>query len=135
MSDRNTTAVAYTYHQNYAILAVNGAFVQATKEEVCIAFFTERIIPEARGGKTLPKEHVREMRVEVRIPVTEAWVVTAQIQGLIRGVMKATDGRGAAFNAPPLGDDMAYSENSFQDLLTEDEKGDLARNEGEDGEK
>jgi hypothetical protein len=50
---------------------VSIAPVQATKEEVCIGFLTGRIIPEARGGKTLPKEHVREMRVEVRIPVTE----------------------------------------------------------------
>ena len=116
------TARQYIQSPDLVILAVDGAFVKATREKVCLGFFVEHIIPEVRAGKTEAKEIVREIKYEVRLSASEAYVVAAQIQGLLRGVWKETDGEGVVFNAPPLSDETAYSSHEFQDLLTDEEK-------------
>lgn len=123
----SVTARHYITSPNLPIVSVDGALVQATREKVNIAFFVEQIVPEVLRGKTVAKEIVRELKVEVRLSAMEAMVLSAQIQGLLKGVWEKTDGNGVAFNAPPLREETAYTSHDFQDLLPKDVKGEVRR--------
>ena len=132
MSDTNRpniTSRHYLPNPDLPVVAADGAFVQASREKVNLTFFIEHIVPEVNHGKTVPKEIVRELKCEIRLSATEAMVLSAQIQGLLKGVWKDTEGNGIVFNAPPLSDETAYTSHEFQDLLTDDVKGEAKREE------